>query len=353
MTTAAAGIVRRQTARLCRDAIEKKRFTGCQSRFNSTAASGPPPVVKMHDTKFVNWYNFDRGSWPENTEGLPFFNFLMTVKRKREAKMLAVQQERPAQYPNQEPYNFWETHARQRVVEMRDAELFWKVAANADALTCVLQTAPEHIHLKFRKKQRRLVQNYGMLITEVNRLCSIRPPLVLFDYLPLWGQVQVHNYRQRTLQLQRQQQERMKRDRKGVHADQEQKEPEPVHAANDIPSPSLNLTSGPSFSSHPELYAITPFSAYVRIVIGRAQAYRDLRKLLDSSFCPTERYEKASALIDEVLGNVNVILDLDRELRAVQYYSIQRYPGSMLAGRVELGRELWAKLEEDKHMRAR
>jgi hypothetical protein len=350
MTTAAAGIVKRQTAKFCKDAIEKKQFVGCRSRFISTAASGPPPFVRMRDTELVNWDNFDRGTWPENTENLPFFKFLMTRKRKNEAKLLAAQQERSTQYPNKEPYNLRETHACRRVIEMRDAELFWKVAANVAALTCVMKTAPEHIHLKFLKKQRRLAQDYGMLITEVNRLYTIRQPLVLFDYLPLWAELQVHTYHQR------QQQERIERDPKlkGVYADQKQKDPEPVRAGKYVPTPSLNLiSSGPSFSTHPELYAITPLSASIRIVIGRAQVVRDLRKLFDRSLRSTEQYQKASALFGEFADNINAILDLDRELRTLGLYSIQHYPGSMLGGRVELGKELWAKLEEDKHTRAR
>lgn len=312
------------------------------SRFINTAASAATPV-RTKDVKLISWNNFDHGSWPQNTEELPLYKSLLNHKRKREAELLAAQQESPCEHPDKEPYNFREIFAHQRVVALRDQERFFKVVANLDALTRVLQTAPHGIHMRLQRDQRRLEDQTGVLLREVRRLHKLRSCSVLFDHFAFYAKVQVQDYRQILTQKENARQERA---RKKASVDQVQEGPEPGHtAAPEIALESDKVTPKTPLDQHPELWAITPLSSHIRRAACRPQVFLDLRRQSYMSLrsASVKLHEKILGLLDSANNNIMDMLELDRELRALQHYRIQRCPGSMLGRRVELGKELWAK----------
>ena len=213
---------------------------------------------------------------------------------------------------------FWVTYYRSRLDAHRDDEKLHAIAAEADALACVLSTAPLAIRKRFSRSISTSRDFHGFILARSKRLRMVRTSLALFEHLPLYAESYA----------------RAQRDSSHVR-----------NSAKEIAQ-----EAEPSFQhlvhhdAHPELWAIEPLSSSIKVVITNIKRQLPWRRSVKKYYGHMTSGNKLDELNSHARSVMQVfgdLLELQRELKILQYYSMQQCPGRMLGRRVDLGKNLW------------
>jgi hypothetical protein len=276
--------------------------------------SSGSPVSAPRKIQAINWDNFDRGAWPDNTQDMPTYEALMQAKRRKAAMLHKAQQENPGHGLG----TFWVNYHRSRLDAHRDDEKLHAIAAEADALACVLSTAPLAIRQRFSRHISTSRHFHGFILARSKKLRVSRTSLGLFEYLPLYAESYA----------------RAQRDSS--------------HAGNSAKG--IAQGAEPSFKylvhhdAHPELWAIEPLSSSIKFVttdMKRRIPWRSSVRKYYEHMASEKKLDELNSHATSVMQVFGELLALQRELKILQYYSMQQCPGRMLGRRVDMGKNLW------------
>jgi hypothetical protein len=313
------------------------------------------------DIKPVTWDNFDKGAWPEDVTRLPVYNYLMERKRRSEESLRAAQLASSTHHSKQEPYTFWETYFEADVNIHRGLDEFHKVTASIDALVRVLGTHPFY---GFGRHHQRLAMTNIAFQKETKDLRKIRWLLGQSQTTPLHVNSQLHKdsfsrdveklveHLRATGKLQKNlAKEEGEEIQKGIRSNSK-------HSTNNNAAKTLGLSQlnalfntdaealESDFNKQPELWAIEPIWSALRQMTFRRLPFGPVFK--KSSYPIASRRQEIEATLSSLTVVVGQTTRLANELSALQFYRLRRHPGSMLGPQVELGKQLWRKVQERK-----
>lgn len=295
---------------VCPKAVRSGITLSCPSRQMSSAS----PISAPRNIQAINWDNFDRGAWPDDTGDMPTYEALMPAKRRKEALLHKAQQENPGHRLG----TFWVTYHRVRLDAHRDDEKLHTIAAEADALACVLSTAPLAIRQRFSKYISTSKDFHGVILARSKRLRVCRTSLGLFESLPLYAESYARAQRDSS---------HVRNSAKGIAQEAE---------------PSFKYSD--HHDAHPELWAIEPLSSSIKLVITdikRQLPWRSWLKKHIGHMTSEKKLDELNSHARSVMQVFGDLLELQRELKILQYYSMQQCPGRMLGRRVDMGKNLW------------
>ncbi|EAT77196.1 hypothetical protein HBI56_206400 [Parastagonospora nodorum] len=320
MANAAGAMVTRMTMSQGAFVYPKDARARITLSFPSRQMSGGGPRSTPRNIQAINWDNFDRGAWPDNTEDMPTYEALMPTKRRKEASLHKAQQDL-ARNPGHQLGTFWVTYHRIQLDAHRDDEKLHAIVAETDALACVLSTAPLAMRQRFAKYIAASKHFHGFILARGKTLRQCRLTLGLFKHLPFYAET--HARAQRDSRYVAPQ----KNSAKGIA---QEAEPSVKHADR--------------HNAYPELWAIEPLSSTIKIIITdikRQLLWCGWLKKYNGHMTSEKKLDELNSHARSVLHVYRGLLQLQRELKVLQYYSMQQYPGRMLGRRVDMGKNMW------------
>jgi hypothetical protein len=354
----------------CRDLGQKTIGRIAVHRHQRAFSSGDRPPSIEHapkDIQPITWSNFDQGRWSEYLQHSPIYQRYQKAKQRKESYVLEEHSKlEQSPYPSYGSYALLRDYHTADLATYGTSEGIVNLCAQIHALWSVLETSPPALRDRLVRHRRRMRTNHGMLVNDAVQLRIIKKHIGHMQHVPLYAeyQIAVHRIAQSELsqrvKLRRARQKQRKIVQKDAQADQAPATDAPKNGSTEASptNPSNDQDLSPTkqsivktrlqtldniYNTQPHLWAIGPMSSTAKRASHINASW--FRNVQEFSASPTKR-DEMSSLVHSWLGDSMELQRLQSEYKVLQFYVMQHYPEWITERRIELGKELFDKMQE-------